>query len=59
MAKFMLKEPDDAVGSAWPASVIGLFAAFGGVLFEPDTDTISCNLAMLIYNNSALWRGAL
>lgn len=30
---FMLKKPDDATGSAAPAIVIGLFVAFGGVLF--------------------------
>ncbi|KAJ5336065.1 Major facilitator superfamily domain general substrate transporter [Penicillium brevicompactum] len=28
-----LKRPDDAVGSAAPAILIGLFVAFGGVLF--------------------------
>jgi hypothetical protein len=30
---FALKKPDDAVGSAAPAIIIGLFVAFGGVLF--------------------------
>lgn len=30
---FALKRPDDAVGSAAPAIMIGLFVAFGGVLF--------------------------
>lgn len=30
---FAIKKPDDAVGSAVPAIVIGLFVAFGGVLF--------------------------
>jgi hypothetical protein len=30
---FALKRPDDAVGSAAPAIIIGLFVAFGGVLF--------------------------
>lgn len=30
---FALKKPDDAVGSAAPAILIGLFVAFGGVLF--------------------------
>lgn len=30
---FALKKPDDAVGSATPAIIIGLFVAFGGVLF--------------------------
>lgn len=43
---FMLKKPDDAAGSATPAIVIGLFVAFGGVLFGYDTGTISGILAM-------------
>ena len=30
---FMLKKPDGTAGAAWPAIVIGLFVAFGGVLF--------------------------
>lgn len=30
---FKLKKPDDAVGSAAPAILIGCFVAFGGVLF--------------------------
>ena len=29
----MLKKPDDVAGSAAPAIIIGLFVAFGGVLF--------------------------
>ncbi|KAE8347468.1 hypothetical protein BDV24DRAFT_122172 [Aspergillus arachidicola] len=43
---FMLKKPDDATGSAAPAILIGLFVAFGGVLFGYDTGTISGILAM-------------
>ncbi|GAB1194040.1 general substrate transporter [Aspergillus pseudonomiae] len=43
---FMLKKPDDATGSAAPAIMIGLFVAFGGVLFGYDTGTISGILAM-------------
>ncbi|KAJ5306902.1 hypothetical protein PENANT_c003G06296 [Penicillium antarcticum] len=43
---FALKRPDDAVGSAAPAIIIGLFVAFGGVLFGYDTGTISGILAM-------------
>ncbi|EPS31442.1 Major facilitator-type transporter ecdD [Penicillium oxalicum] len=43
---FALKKPDDAVGSATPAIIIGLFVAFGGVLFGYDTGTISGILAM-------------
>lgn len=46
MAKVMLSKPDDAAGAAWPAIVIGLFVAFGGVLFGYDTGTISGILAM-------------
>jgi hypothetical protein len=30
---FLLKKPDDAAGSAAPAIIIGLFVAFGGLLF--------------------------
>ena len=30
---FMLKKPDDAAGSAWPAIAVGMFVAFGGILF--------------------------
>lgn len=30
---FLLKRPDDAVGSAAPAIIIGLFVSFGGILF--------------------------
>lgn len=29
----MIKKPEEAAGAAWPAIVIGLFVAFGGVLF--------------------------
>ena len=28
-----LKKPEDVPGAAWPAIVVGLFVAFGGVLF--------------------------
>lgn len=30
---FTIMRPDEAVGSATPAVMIGLFVAFGGVLF--------------------------
>lgn len=43
---FMLKKPEEAAGKAWPAICIGLFVAFGGVLFGYDTGTISGIIAM-------------
>lgn len=42
----MLKKPAGAPGSTAPAIVIGLFVAFGGVLFGYDTGTIGGILAM-------------
>ncbi|KAF2263873.1 glucose transporter-like protein [Lojkania enalia] len=45
-SKFMLKKPDDVPGKAWPAICIGLFVAFGGILFGYDTGTISGIIAM-------------
>jgi sugar porter (SP) family MFS transporter len=44
--KVALKKPDDVPGKSWPAIAIGLFVAFGGVLFGYDTGTISGILAM-------------
>ncbi|KAF1823194.1 MFS transporter [Dissoconium aciculare CBS 342.82] len=41
-----LKRPDDAVGKTWPAIAIGMFVAFGGVLYGYDTGTISGILVM-------------
>ncbi|ORX90264.1 glucose transporter-like protein [Clohesyomyces aquaticus] len=43
---FQLKKPADVPGKSWPAILIGLFVAFGGVLFGYDTGTISGILAM-------------
>ena len=43
---FALKKPDDVPGASWPAILIGLFVAFGGVLFGYDTGTIGGILAM-------------
>jgi hypothetical protein len=34
----MLKKPEGAAGSALPAILVGLFVAFGGVLFGYDID---------------------
>ncbi|KAI4871051.1 hypothetical protein F4820DRAFT_401231 [Hypoxylon rubiginosum] len=45
MGRFAIREPEEA-GKAWPAIVIGLFVAFGEVLFGYDTGTISGILAM-------------
>lgn len=33
MVKFLLERPADDVGSAGPAILIGLFVAFGGILY--------------------------
>ena len=33
----LLKKPENEEGAAWPAIVVGLFAAFGGVLYGYDT----------------------
>lgn len=41
-----LKKPEGVPGKSWPAIIIGLFVAFGGVLFGYDTGTISGILAM-------------
>jgi SP family sugar:H+ symporter-like MFS transporter len=40
------KKPTDTVGKTWPAIAVGLFVAFGGVLFGYDTGTIGGILAM-------------
>ncbi|KAI0207013.1 high-affinity glucose transporter RGT2 [Astrocystis sublimbata] len=42
----VIKKPDEVAGKAWPAIAIGLFVAFGGVLFGYDTGTISGILTM-------------
>lgn len=36
----MIKKPKDVAGSATPAILVGLFVAFGGILFGYDTGTI-------------------
>ncbi|KAE8448060.1 hypothetical protein EG329_009825 [Mollisiaceae sp. DMI_Dod_QoI] len=46
-----LKKPAGVPGSSWPAIVIGMFVAFGGVLFGYDTGTISGILAMSYWQN--------
>ncbi|KAF2634352.1 high affinity glucose transporter RGT2 [Massarina eburnea CBS 473.64] len=43
---FTIKKPRDVPGSAAPAIMVGLFVAFGGVLFGYDTGTIGGILGM-------------
>jgi SP family sugar:H+ symporter-like MFS transporter len=52
MGKFVMKQPEGTAGAAWPAIVIGLFVAFGGVLYGYDTGTISGILAMDYWKGS-------
>jgi len=47
----MLKKPEGVAGSAVPAILIGLFVAFGGVLFGYDTGTIGGILQMPYWRN--------
>ncbi|EAT83601.1 hypothetical protein HBI56_229400 [Parastagonospora nodorum] len=46
MVKVSFKPPPGTPGKAWPAVLVGLFMAFGGVLFGYDTGTISGIIAM-------------
>jgi sugar porter (SP) family MFS transporter len=46
-----LKKPAGVPGKSWPAIIIGLFVAFGGVLFGYDTGTISGILANSYWQN--------
>ncbi|RPA85508.1 general substrate transporter [Ascobolus immersus RN42] len=47
MVKFLgIRKPDNVPGSAGPAIVIGIFVAFGGILFGYDTGSINGILGM-------------
>ena len=48
---FTIKKPQGAAGSSIPAIAIGLFVAFGGVLFGYDTGTIGGILGMKYWIN--------
>ncbi|KAL9576312.1 MAG: hypothetical protein Q9212_007210 [Teloschistes hypoglaucus] len=48
----LIQKPDHVAGSALPAILIGLFVAFGGVLFGYDTGTIGGILAMPYWRNT-------
>lgn len=51
MAKLKIIKSQDEAGKAWPAICVGMFVAFGGVLFGYDTGTISGILAMPYFDN--------
>lgn len=38
---FALQKPKDEPGASWPAILVGMFAAFAGILYGYDTGTIS------------------
>lgn len=48
---FRLRPPPGTAGSAAPAIVIGVFVAFGGILFGYDTGTIGGIIAMTFWKN--------
>lgn len=49
---FTLKPPPGTPGKAWPAIVVGMFVAFGGVLFGYDTGTIGGILQMRYWKDT-------
>ncbi|KAK4033526.1 general substrate transporter [Parachaetomium inaequale] len=46
LSTLTLSRPEAVAGKTWPAIAVGMFVAFGGVLFGYDTGTISGILAM-------------
>jgi SP family sugar:H+ symporter-like MFS transporter len=46
LGRFSVAKPEGEAGASWPAIVIGLFVAFGGVLYGYDTGTINGILEM-------------
>jgi SP family sugar:H+ symporter-like MFS transporter len=48
----MFKKPEHEAGAAWPGIVVGLFVAFGGVLYGYDTGTISGILEMTYWKDT-------
>jgi SP family sugar:H+ symporter-like MFS transporter len=48
----MFGKPANEAGAAWPGIVVGLFVAFGGVLYGYDTGTISGILEMTYWKNT-------
>ncbi|KAL5121597.1 Plasma membrane low glucose sensor [Pleosporales sp. CAS-2024a] len=46
MVKATFKPPPGTPGKAWPAILVGIFVAFGGVLYGYDTGTISGIITM-------------
>lgn len=41
MGLFGLKKPEGEAGASWPSILVGMFAAFGGILYGYDTGTIA------------------
>ena len=50
-----LKKPDDVAGKSWPAIVVGLFVAFGGVLFGYDVSKADQRISFSTTNNMIDW----
>ena len=50
-----LKKPDDVAGKSWPAIVVGLFVAFGGVLFGYDVSKADHSISFSLTNSMLDW----